>query len=56
MNAELSFKTAVCNEYEKLLVMSQKALEVWRNRRQEFTTFRLSRKKVADGLLRSQTH
>jgi hypothetical protein len=54
MNAEFSFKTAVCTEYETLLIFSQKALENWRNRREEFTRLGLRDKKVADELLRLQ--
>jgi hypothetical protein len=56
MDTELSFKTAVCTESERLRSLSQKALEIWRNRREEFTRFGLSGKIVADELLRLQAN
>jgi hypothetical protein len=56
MSAELSYKTAVCTEYERLLLLCQKSLESWRNQREEFIRFGLRGKKVADELLRLQTH
>jgi hypothetical protein len=54
MNAGTYNKTAVCKEYERLLIFSQKALESWRNRREEFTRFGLRDRTVADELLRLQ--
>ena len=54
MNAGTCYKTAVCTEYETLLLFSQKALETWRNRRDEFTRVGLRDKKVADELVRLQ--
>lgn len=54
MNTELYFKTAVCTEYETLLIFTQKALESWRNRREEFTRLGMRDKKTADELLRLQ--
>jgi hypothetical protein len=35
MNAEPSFQTAICKEYESLLVACQEARELWRKRRKE---------------------
>jgi hypothetical protein len=54
MKAGTYYKTAVCTEYERVLIFSQKALESWRNRREEFTRFGLRDKKAADELLRLQ--
>ena len=54
MNAEFSFKTAVCTEYESLLIACQKALETWRKRREEITRLGSNRKEAADELLRLQ--
>ena len=54
MNAEFSFKTAVCTEYESLLIACQKALETWRKRREEITRLRSSKREATDELLRVQ--
>lgn len=54
MNAGLSFKTAVCTEYEELLTACHNALENWRNRRNEIARLHLQGKKVGDELLRLQ--
>jgi outer membrane protein TolC len=54
MNAEFSFRTAVCADYESLLIACQKALETLRERREEITKLGSSRKEQADELLRLQ--
>jgi hypothetical protein len=54
MNAEPPNRTAVCNEYERLLILCQRSLESWRNQREEFIRFGLRGKKVAEELLRLQ--
>jgi len=54
MNPELSFKTSVCTEYERLLNVCQKALERWKSQREECASAGLTGKKVADELLRLQ--
>jgi len=54
MSAEFSFKTAVCTEYESLLIACQKALETWRKRREEITRLRSSKREATDELLRVQ--
>ncbi len=54
MNTELSSKAAVCTEQEKLLIVCQKALELWRNRREEISASGLTGKQSADELLRLQ--
>jgi hypothetical protein len=54
MNSELSFKTAVCTEYERLLFVCQKTLEIWRNRREEVAHSDLHGKEAAAELLRLQ--
>jgi hypothetical protein len=46
----------ICTEYETLLIVSQKALESWRNRREEFTRLGMRDKKTADELLRLQAN
>ena len=54
MSTELSFETAVCTEHEKLLIVCQKALDIWRNRREEISASGLSGKQIAGELLRLQ--
>ena len=54
MNQEFSFKTAVCTEYERLLIVCQKALDNWRSRREEISASCMSGKETADELLRLQ--
>jgi len=54
MKTELSFKTAICNEYENLLFACQKALENWRTRREEIASLGFASKKTSDELLRLQ--
>lgn len=54
MVQELSIKTAVCDEYERLQRTCQKALETWRNRREEISASGLSGKEIASELLRLQ--
>jgi hypothetical protein len=49
-----SFKTAICSDYEKLLFACQKALEVWRERREEVVTNGFACKETANELLRLQ--
>lgn len=54
MNQELSFKTAVCTDYERLLITCHNALELWRNRREEISASRSISKEAANELLRLQ--
>jgi hypothetical protein len=54
MNQELSFKTAVCSDYERLLITCHNAMELWRNRREELSASRPVPKEAADELLRLQ--
>lgn len=54
MKAEFSFKTAVCPDYESLLIACQKTRETWRKRREEITGLRSSTRKATDELLRLQ--
>ena len=54
MKAEFSFKTAVCTDYENLLIACQKALETWRKRREEVAKFGSNGKEASDELLRLQ--
>ena len=48
------FKTAVCSDYESLLVSCQIALETWRKRREEIARLGPTRKEEGDQLLRLQ--
>jgi hypothetical protein len=54
MSTEVPFKTAVCTDYEKLLVTCKNALDRWRKRREEVLAAGLSGDKVANELLRLQ--
>jgi muconolactone delta-isomerase len=54
MKSELSFKTAICTDYENLLFSCQKALESWRARREEAASQGFASKKTSDELLRLQ--
>jgi hypothetical protein len=52
MSAE--FKTAVCTDYESLLVACQIALKAWRERREEIARLGPRRKEEGEQLLRLQ--
>ena len=54
MNRQFSFETAVCTEHQRLFEESQKALEIWNDRRAEFCQRHLSGKQAGDELLRLQ--
>jgi hypothetical protein len=54
MDAELSYETAVCTEYERLLCACVQSLDSWRNCREEIANSGLGGKEVADELLRLQ--
>jgi len=54
MNAEFSYKTAVCTEYERLLSVCVQSLNSWKNRREEIASSGLKGKDVGDELLRLQ--
>jgi hypothetical protein len=56
MIQELSFKTAVCTKYEELLHECQRALEVWRRRREQVAETHLSGKEIGDELQKLQAH
>jgi hypothetical protein len=56
MHQELSFKTAVCTDYENLLFACQEALESWRNRREEIASTGFASRKTSDELLRLQAN
>src|SRR5580693_9777668 len=45
MTKQLSVKTAVCSEYQRLLEESQRALEIWNEHRAEFCQCRFSGEK-----------
>lgn len=54
MNSELPFNTAVCSDYERLLVKCQAAFQNWSEHRQEICDTHLSGKVVGNELLRLQ--
>jgi hypothetical protein len=54
MNSELSYKTGICGDYEKLLWACVKSLESWKNRRESIACSHLSGKEVGDELMRLQ--
>jgi hypothetical protein len=54
MSKQLSVKTSVCSEYQRLLEESQSALEVWNEHRAEFCQFRFIGREAGDQLLRLQ--
>jgi hypothetical protein len=54
MSKELSVKTAVCTEYERLLKECQNASNIWKEQRAEIYWLRLRGKKVEDELRRLQ--
>lgn len=56
MNQELSFKTAICTEYDRLLHECHRALEIWRRRREEAIEAHLSGKEIGDELQRLQAN
>ena len=56
MNHELSFKTAICTEYEQLLHECQNALEIWRRRREEVAEAHLTGKQIGYELQKLQAN
>src|SRR6267143_2002791 len=54
MNMQLSAKTMVCSEYQRLLEECQSAMEIWNEHRAEIGQARLSGKEAGDELLRLQ--
>ncbi len=56
MSQEVSFKTAVCSDYEQLLYDCQNALEMWRRRRDEAARANLTGKQIGDELQKLQAN
>ena len=54
MKNELSFKTAVCSTYERLLKESQARYRTWESRRREVSELRSNVKEIGNELLRLQ--
>jgi hypothetical protein len=54
MRQQLSVEGAVCTEHQRLFEESQRALEMWNERRAEFCHSHLSGKEAGDELLRLQ--
>jgi len=54
MNKQFSVETAVCAEHQRLLEESERALEIWKDRRAEFCHPHLSGREAGDELLRLQ--
>ena len=56
MSQEVSFKTAVCTDYDELLHDCQDALEIWRRRRNEAARDNLTGKQIGDELQKLQAN
>jgi hypothetical protein len=56
MSKQLSIKTTVCSEYQRLLEESQGALEIWNKRRSEISQSGLIKMEEGDELLRLQAN
>ena len=56
MSQQLSIKTALCGEYQRLLEECRCALEVWNERRSEISHSRLIKMEEGDELLRLQAN
>lgn len=54
MSTEVPFKTAVCTDYERLLVTCKSTLDRWKKRREEVLTAGWRGDKIASELLRLQ--
>ena len=54
MSNQLSVITAVCPEYQRLLEESQRALEIWNERRVQNSRFGVIGREAGDALLRLQ--
>ena len=56
MSKQLSIKTTVCSEYQRLLEECQDALEIWNKRREEVSQSGLIKTAEGDELLRLQAN
>jgi hypothetical protein len=56
MSKQLSIKTTVCSEYQRLLEESQGALEIWNKRRGEISQSGPIKTEEGDELLRLQAN
>jgi hypothetical protein len=56
MSKQLSIKTTVCSEYQRLLEECQGALEIWNKRRDEFSQSGSIKTEEGDELLRLQAN
>jgi len=54
MNEDVRFRTAICSNYEKLLIECQEALYAWKDRREEIVRYGAWGKKTGDELQRLQ--
>jgi hypothetical protein len=54
MSNQLGIKVMVCEDYQKLLEESQRALETWNDLRAEVTSSRVVGREAGDELLRLQ--
>ena len=54
MSKQISVDALICNEYQRLLEESQRALEIWNAHRAEFCQFRFIGREAGDELLRLQ--
>ena len=56
MHQELSLKTAVCPEYERLMHECQRALQIWQRRRDHVAEEHWTGKQVGDELQKLQAN
>jgi hypothetical protein len=54
MSTQLSVNASICSEYQRLLEVSESALEIWNEHRAEFCQFRFIGREAGDELLRLQ--
>ena len=54
MSEELSFRTSICSDYETLLKECQRAMNAWKQRREEIARIGLHGKQAGDELQKLQ--
>ena len=54
MNEDIRFRTAICSDYEELLIECQRALYAWKERREEIVRFGRPGRRAGDELQRLQ--
>ena len=54
MKDDVPFRTAICSDYERLLIECQRALFAWKERREQLARFGMRGKRTGDELQRLQ--